>query len=78
MNATTRISVIGLAAALAIILVMVMREALAGPSFRAADHATYEECIRAIPAEWRPGSLERSGAETACHYEAERRRRRGG
>jgi hypothetical protein len=75
MKTTTRISLVALAIAVTGILALVAREALGGPTFRAADHASYEACIGAIPAEWRPGSLERSGAEAACHYEAERRRR---
>lgn len=54
-----------------------LREASSGATFRAGDHATYEACIRAIPAEWRQGSLERSGAEDACGYlEMQRRRAR--
>jgi hypothetical protein len=57
------------------ILVAVMREALSGPTFRASDHASYAECVAAIPREWRPGSLEQSGAEAACRYEHERRLR---
>lgn len=39
-----------------------------GPTFRAADHANMDECVRNIPAEWRPGSLEYDGAEAACYY----------
>jgi hypothetical protein len=77
MTNTTRISIVVLAVAAFGILALVMREALSGPTFRAADHATYEECILAIPSEWLLGSLERSGAEAACHYETERRRQRG-
>lgn len=51
-----------------LIVAALLREAAAGPSFRAEDHATYQECLRNIPTEWGPGSLQRSGAEDACHY----------
>lgn len=51
-----------------VILAALFREAAAGPSFRAQDHATYQECLRNIPPEWGAGSLQRSGAEDACHY----------
>lgn len=57
-----------LAAVVVVILAALFSEAAAGPSFRAEDHATYQECIRNIPAEWGPGSIQRSGAEDACHY----------
>lgn len=57
-----------LAAVVVVILAALFSEAAAGPSFRAEDHATYQECIRNIPVEWGPGSIQRSGAEDACHY----------
>lgn len=60
--------VVGLVAAL-------FQEAMRGATFRAEDYATYDECVRGIPAEWRQGSLERSGAEDACGYLELRRRR---
>jgi hypothetical protein len=50
------------------IVVALLREAATGPTFRAEDHAGYDDCLRAIPVEWRPGSLERMGAESACLY----------
>ena len=50
------------------IVVALMREATSGPVFRAEDHASYEECLAAIPAEWEAGSLARSGAQDACGY----------
>lgn len=59
-----------------VILLTLFRKAASGPTFRAQDYASYEECIRNIPAEWGPGSLERSGAEDACHYVHRRGRRR--
>lgn len=55
-------------AIIVVIMVALFREALSGPTFRAEDYGSYEECIRGIPAEWRPGSLEQSGAEASCHY----------
>jgi hypothetical protein len=55
------------------LIVMLMREASSGPTFRAADYPTYGECIAAIP--FRPGTLEESGSEAACRYEHERRLR---
>ena len=45
-----------------------VRQAASGPTFRAEDYATYSECLAGIPAEWGPGSLDRSGAEDACGY----------
>jgi hypothetical protein len=47
---------------------MLAREVERGATFRAADAASYQECIASIPAEWRPGSLERDRAETSCAY----------
>jgi hypothetical protein len=57
-----------LAAALAIILLALWAETGSGPSFRAEDYDSYQECMRSIPDEWGPGTLARSGAEDACHY----------
>lgn len=60
------------AAVLAIVIVVILwalvREAASGPTFRAEDYGSYQECIRGIPAEWGANSLQRSGAEDACHY----------
>jgi hypothetical protein len=50
------------------ILGLVWREGFGGPTFRAQDHGSYEECLRNIPGEWLPGMLERTRAETACLY----------
>lgn len=50
------------------ILAALVREAGRGPVFRAGDHADYQACLAAIPAEWGPGSLDRTGAEEACFY----------
>ena len=52
-----------------VIVAALMREATSGPVFRAEDHADYQSCVAAIPGEWEPGSLPRSGAEDACRYE---------
>ncbi|MGI9181543.1 MAG: hypothetical protein ACR2H9_13695 [Longimicrobiaceae bacterium] len=57
-----------LALCLLVAIIMVFREAFRGPTFRAEDHASFAECIAAIPREWGQGSMERSGAETACMY----------
>jgi hypothetical protein len=76
MKPITLITIITLSLALVAIVVLVTREALQGPTFRAADHATLQECMRNIPAEWRLGSLERTRAEAACHHELEQRSRR--
>jgi hypothetical protein len=66
-------------AALVLVLIgvgaMLLREATHGTTFRAADYATLEECMRNIPREWLLGSLERTRAEAACHHEHERRQR---
>ena len=50
------------------IVAALMMEAASGPTFRAEDHADHAACVAAIPAEWGPGSLDRTGAEDACRY----------
>jgi hypothetical protein len=62
------VTVLVLALSLVVIAWLVSRYALAGPTFRAADHATYDECIRNIPREWLRGSIEHTRAETACQH----------
>lgn len=57
-----------LALFLLVAIIMVFREAFRGPTFRAEDHASFADCVAAIPREWGQGSMERSGAETACMY----------
>jgi hypothetical protein len=67
----SRIGWITTAVLVAVVIVIVaalFMEAASGPTFRAEDYDSYEECIRNIPAEWGPGSIQRSGAEDACHY----------
>jgi hypothetical protein len=78
MKQSSKFTAIFLIALLVAIGIVTMRYALSGPTFRAADHATYDECIASVPREWRPGSLERTRAEAACHYEMEQRLQRGG
>lgn len=53
---------------LLVILAALFREALSGPTFRAEDHPDYPSCLQAIPPEWGPGSMDRTGAEQACFY----------
>lgn len=68
MKRITKLTLLVLALAAAGIMAALMREATENPTFRAADHASLQECLRNIPAEWLDGSLERTGAETACGY----------
>ncbi|CAN5737427.1 hypothetical protein BH23GEM9_BH23GEM9_31930 [soil metagenome] len=77
MKPITKVTSLTLGIAIIVIIIVVMREALGGTTFRAADHATYDECMRNIPAEWLLGSLERTRAESACHYEMQQRVQRG-
>lgn len=64
----TRFTLVVLFATVAIIFTALVVQTTRGPTFRAADHANMEECVRNIPSEWRPGSLEYDGAETSCYY----------
>lgn len=50
------------------IVVALIRETASGPSFPAADYGSLDECLQGIPAEWLGGTIQRSGAETACRY----------
>lgn len=68
MNRTTLISAVVLAAVLAGIVLALFLETSRGPTFTAADYESYEECLRNIPSEWAPGSLQRSGAEESCFF----------
>jgi uncharacterized membrane protein len=65
-----------LAAVIAGVSWLLVREATHGTTFRAAEHATLQECMQNIPREWLQGSLERTRAETACHHEHEQRLQR--
>ena len=68
MKRSTWITVAVLVVVTIVIVAALMREATSGPVFRAEDHADYAACMAAIPAEWEPGSLARSGGEDACRY----------
>jgi hypothetical protein len=57
-----------LAAVVVLVVAALFLETASGPSFRAADHGNMDECVRNIPSEWRPGSLDYDGAEAACYY----------
>lgn len=54
--------------ALVVIVGLVTYYAFSGPTFRANDYETYEECVRNIPSEWLRGSLEYTRAEAACTH----------
>ena len=68
MKRQTLITAAVLGAAFVLILIFVARYALQGPTFSAEAWPSYEECVRNIPAEWQPGSVERDGAAAACGY----------
>jgi hypothetical protein len=68
MTRTTWITAAALALIVAAIVVALLMEAASGPTFRAEDYASYDECIRNIPAEWGRGTLQRDGAEEACFF----------
>lgn len=65
---STKLGLLFLGATVVVILGALILHAASGPSFRAEDWSSMQECVQNIPAEWRPGSLEYDGAETACHY----------
>lgn len=69
-----RMTAVLLVLVVVLIIVVLIRSAASAPSFRAADHPTYEQCLAAIPDAWARNSLEREGAERACAYEEQRRR----
>jgi hypothetical protein len=75
MNRLTLITAAALALIIGGIMVALLLEASAGPSFRAEDYDSYQECVRNIPAEWGPGSIQREGATDACMYVHQRGRR---
>lgn len=68
MKRSTLITAVVLIGTLIGIIVALFLEASAGPTFRAEDYESVQECVRNIPAEWGPGSLQRDGAEQACMY----------
>jgi hypothetical protein len=73
LNRLTLITAAVLAAVLIFLVAALFHEAASGPTFRAEDHDSYGECIRNIPREWLPNSLERQSAETACMFVHQRR-----
>lgn len=68
MNRGTLITAVVLGLILLGITVALLIETNRGPSFRAQDYDTLEECLANIPVEWRPGSMQREGAEASCRY----------
>ena len=68
MNRGTLITAVVLGLTIVGITVALLIETNRGPSFRAEEHDTLQECLANIPAEWRPGSMQRDGAEEACRY----------
>jgi len=74
MKTITNLTILVLLLAVGGITYALVRETAAGPSFRAADYGSFEECLRNIPAAWVEGSVERVGAETACRHEHAPRR----
>lgn len=73
MNRTTLITAVLLILIIVGVIALLFQEAASGPTFRAEDYDSHAECIQNIPREWRPNSLERQGAETACAYVHQRR-----
>jgi uncharacterized membrane protein len=74
LNRLTVITVVFLVVVVVVLVAALFHEAASGPTFRAEDHASYAECMRNIPREWLPNSLERQGAETACMFVHQRAR----
>lgn len=68
MKKVTKLSLLVLLLAIGGTMLALVRETSEGPSFRAADYTSLEECLRNIPAAWLDGSVERTGAETACRH----------
>jgi hypothetical protein len=73
MNRLTKITIGVLGLVLVFLMAALFMEAASGPTHRADAYDSYQECIRGIPREWLPNSLERQGAETACVIIHERR-----
>lgn len=71
-----RMTAVLLVLVVVLIIVALIRATADAPIFRAADHATYRECMAAIPAAWSTNSLEREGAERACAHQEQQRRGR--
>jgi hypothetical protein len=65
---STLITGIVLVAVVIAIVVALFMEAAAGPTFRAEDYGSLQECVANIPVEWGRGTLQRDGAEQSCMY----------
>jgi hypothetical protein len=57
------------AAMIVVISIALFWESLSGPTFRASDHASLEECLESIPGEWARGSIEYIRASEACAWQ---------
>ena len=68
MNRGALITVVVLGLVVVGITVALLMETNRGPTFRAEDYDTLQECLANIPVEWAPGSMQRAGAATACRY----------
>lgn len=68
MNRGTLVTALVLGLALVGITIALLVEANRGPSFRAEDYDSLQECLAGIPAEWGPGTMHREGAQDACRY----------
>ncbi len=68
MNRGAVLTAVFLGLTIVAITVALLMEANQGPTFRAEDYDTLQECLANIPGEWGPGSMQRDGAEQACRY----------
>lgn len=68
MKRATKLTLLVLALATIGIMAALLRETTTNPTFRAADHGSLAECLQQIPSDWLDGSIERTGAETACRH----------
>lgn len=68
MNRSTWITALVLGLTIIGITVALLIETNQGPSFRAEDYESLEECMANIPAEWGPDTMQRDGAEESCRY----------
>lgn len=64
-----RLTLVVLVVAIGAIVAALFLESSRNPTFRAADHGSYEACVAAIPAAWPQGSIDWVQAEAACRYE---------
>lgn len=68
MNRGAVITVVTLGLVVIGITVALLMEANRGPTFRAEDYESFQECLANIPMEWAPNSMQREGAAAACRY----------